>query len=417
MKRYGRGHRPGNVVDREYPQAADLPDRPPTEEYQAMDITKFAIPEIIFGRGSLNYTGQCALRLGAKKVFLVSDSGIEAAGWVGRLMDILKKEGIDWVYYAGVNSNPRDFQVEHGAEIYRDHGCDVILAIGGGSSMDTAKGVAIIASNGGRIRDYEGANKVNRPLPPMVLITTTAGSGSDISQFCIITDVERAVKMSIITRTLVPNISIIDPLILTTKSETLIIQSAIDALAHAIEAYISTIASPFTAMHSLKAIDLILRFLPKAVETRSVDFLEQLSTASISASMAFSNASLGAEHALAHSLGGHFDMRHGVIHPILLPRVMRFNLDYAVDKMADIGRVVLDRRLGTPRETAVAGIEKLEEFFASFKVSLRLRDAIDEADKKYLEPICRMAVNDACNLTNPRPASWQEFLQICEEVW
>jgi alcohol dehydrogenase len=382
-----------------------------------MDITKFAIPEIIFGRGSLNYAGQCALRLGAKKVFLVSDAGIEKAGWVQKLMDILKKEGITWVYYAGVNSNPRDFQVEQGAEIYRQNGADVIIAIGGGSSMDTAKGVAIIASNGGRIRDYEGANRVSRPLPPMVLITTTAGSGSDISQFCIITDVERAVKMSIITRTLVPNISIVDPLILATKSETLIIQSAIDALAHAIEAYTSTISSPFTAMQSLKAIDLILRFLPKAVATRSMEYLEKLSIASISASMAFSNASLGAEHALAHSLGGHFDMRHGVIHPILLTAVMRFNLGHAEEKMADIGRVVLDRNLGTPRETALAGIAKLEEFFASFKVSLKLRQEISQADKQYLEPICKMAVNDACNLTNPRPASWRELLQICEEVW
>ncbi len=382
-----------------------------------MDITKFATPEIIFGRGSLNYAGQCALRLGAKKVFLVSDAGIEAAGWVQRLKDILKREGIQWVYYPGVTSNPRDFQVEQGAEFYRANGADVIIAIGGGSALDTAKGVAIIASNGGRIRDYEGANRVSRPLPPMVLITTTAGSGSDISQFCIITDVERAVKMSIITRTLVPNISIVDPLILQTKSESLIIQSAIDALAHAIEAYTSTIASPFTEMHSLKAIDLILRFLPKAVETRSMEYLEKLSIASVSASMAFSNASLGAEHALAHSLGGHFDMRHGVIHPILLTAVMRFNLDHAEKKFADIGRVVLDRKLGSPRETALAGIARLEEFFASFDVSLKLRQEIDEADKHSLEPICRMAVNDACNLTNPRPASWQELLQICNEVW
>jgi alcohol dehydrogenase len=382
-----------------------------------MDITKFAIPEIIFGRGSLNYAGQCALRLGAKKVFLVSDAGIEKAGWVEKLMDILRKEGISWVYYAGVNSNPRDFQVEQGAEIYRQNGADVIIAIGGGSSMDTAKGVAIIASNGGRIRDYEGANRVSRPLPPMVLITTTAGSGSDISQFCIITDVERAVKMSIITRTLVPNISIVDPLILATKSETLIIQSAIDALAHAIEAYTSTISSPFTGMQSLKAIDLILRYLPKAVETRSMEYLEKLSIASISASMAFSNASLGAEHALAHSLGGHFDMRHGVIHPILLTAVMRFNLGHAEEKMADIGRVVLDRKVGSAHETARAGIVKLEEFFASFKVSSKLRQEISEADKQYLEPICKMAVNDACNLTNPRPASWRELLRICEEVW
>ncbi len=177
------------------------------------------------------------------------------------------------------------------------------------------------------------------------LITTTAGSGSDISQFCIITDVERAVKMSIITRTLVPNISIVDPLILRTKSETLIIQSAMDAMAHAIEAYMSTISSSFTEMQSLKSIDLIFHYLARAVETRSLDSLEQLSIASVAASMAFSNASLGAEHALAHSLGGHFDMRHGVVHPILLTAVMRFNLDYAEEKLGDIGRVILNRRL------------------------------------------------------------------------
>jgi alcohol dehydrogenase len=382
-----------------------------------MDITKFAIPEIIFGRGSLNYAGQCALRLGAKKVFLVSDSGIEEAGWVERLMDILKKEGVEWVYYPGVTSNPRDFQVEQGAEFYLKNNADVIIAIGGGSPMDTAKGIAIIASNGGKIRDYEGANRVKRPLPPMVLITTTAGSGSDISQFCIITDVERAVKMSIITRTLVPNVSIIDPLILRTKSEILIIQSAVDALAHAVEAYTSTIASSFTEMQSLKAIDLIIKHLPRAVETRSLDSLEQLSIAAVCASMAFSNASLGAEHALAHSLGGHFDMRHGAVHPILLTGVMRFNLACAEEKLGDIGRVILDRRVGSARDTALAGIDRLEEFFASFNVPVKLREEIGEEDKHFLEPICKMAVNDACNLTNPRPASWQELLQICEEVW
>lgn len=382
-----------------------------------MDITKFAIPEIIFGRGSLNHAGQCALRLGARKVFLVSDSGIEEAGWVQRLMDILKQEGIEWVYYPGVSSNPRDFQVEQGAEFYRKNQADVIIAIGGGSALDTAKGIAIIASNGGKIQDYEGANRVHRPLPPMVLITTTAGSGSDISQFCIITDVDRAVKMSIITRTLVPNISIVDPLILQTKSETLIIQSAIDALAHAIESYVSTISSAFTEMNSLKAIDLIIRYLPHAVQTKSLDSLEQLSIASIAASMAFSNASLGAEHALAHSLGGQFDMQHGVVHPILLTAVMRYNLDWAEEKFGDIGRVILNKDRGSARTNALGGIEKLEEFFASFDVPTQLRDEISEKDKRILEPICRMAVNDACNLTNPRPTSWRELLAICEEVW
>ena len=283
--------------------------------------------------------------------------------------------------------------------------------------VDYAKGIAIIASNGGRIRDYEGANRVQRPLPPMMLITTTAGSGSDISQFCIITDMKRGVKMSIITRTLVPNISIVDPLILRTKTESLIIQSAVDALAHAIEAYMSRIASPFTEMHSLKAVDLILANLQEAVATRSLESLEQLSIASVSASMAFSNAGLGAEHALAHSLGGHFDMRHGVLHPILLTSVMRFNAACNPKKMAEIGRVILDRRLGSDEATALAGIERLDEFFASFDVARRLGQIIDPGERHQLEPICRMAVHDACNLTNPQPATWEDFLRICEEVW
>ena len=383
----------------------------------AMNISKFAIPEIIFGRGSLDYAGQCARSLGAKKAFVVSDSGIEEAGWLQRLKGILEKEKIRWVYYPGVTSNPRDFQVEQGTELYIKNGADVIIAIGGGSVLDTAKGVAILASNGGAIADYEGANRVSRPLPPMLLITTTAGSGSDISQFCIITDMQRQVKMSIITRTLVPNISIVDPLILRTKPESLIIHSAIDALAHAIEAYMSRIASPFTEMHSLKAVDLILKHLPTAVASRSLEALEQLSIASVSASMAFSNASLGAEHALAHSLGGQFDMQHGVIHPILLPSFMRFNLPFNAKKRPELCRVILGRRESSDENTAQAGIKKLEDFFASFNVPLRLGEIIPRQEQATLAGISRMAVQDACNLTNAKPATWEEFLQIIEEVW
>ncbi len=382
-----------------------------------MRISKFAIPEIIFGCGSLDYAGQCARSLGAKRAFVVSDSGIEKAGWLQRLQDILEREGIRWVYYPNVVPNPRDFQVEQGADFYLKHSADVIIAIGGGSVLDTAKGVAILVSNGGKIADYEGANRVRRPLPPMLLITTTAGNGSDISQFCIITDMQRQVKMSIITRTLVPNISIVDPLILRTKPESLIIHSAVDALAHAIEAYMSRIASPLTEMHSLKAVDLILSHLPTAVATRSQEALEQLSIASVSASIAFSNAGLGAEHALAHSLGGQFDLQHGVVHPILLPSFMRFNLPFNIRKMAELGRVILNQQENYSEKTARAGIERLEDFFASFQVPLRLGEVVPKQQQANLEAMCRMAEKDVCNLTNPKLATWEDFLQIIEEVW
>ncbi len=380
-----------------------------------MDVSKFSIPEVIFGRGSLQYVGLCARRLGAEKVFLVSDSGLENAGWVERLTSVLSAEKLSWIYFSDVVSNPRDFQIEAGAIRYREEGADVVIALGGGSPMDAAKGVAVVVSNGGRIQDYEGANQIHRPLPPMIFIPSTAGSGSDISQFSIITDVKRQVKMSIISRTLVPNISIIDPLILETKTEKLIIAAAVDALCHAIEAYVSSIASPFTEVQSLKAIELIPKNLKHAVETRSLESLEQLSIASTAAGMAFSNAGLGMEHALAHSLGGMFDTLHGMVHPVLLPAVMRYNLSCSMEKMAAIGAILLGKRRRSNRMTALAGIDWLEEFLHSFNVPVRLREIVE--NRETLPELCRMAVNDVCLLTNPRPATWEDLLHTCEEAW
>jgi alcohol dehydrogenase len=380
-----------------------------------MDVRKFSIPEIILGPGSLKYAALCARRLGAQKVFLVSDPGLERAGWVERIYEILVEEKLAWHYFSDVVSNPRDRQVLAGAARYLQEGCDVVMAIGGGSPMDAAKGIAIVASNGGRISDYEGANRIQRPLPPMVFMPSTAGSGADISQFTIITDTWRQVKMSIISRTLVPNISIIDPDVLTTKPNELIIAAAIDGLAHAVEAYVSQIAYTLTEMQSLKAIDLILEYLPLALEYRSKEALEKLSTACTFAAMAFSNASLGLDHALAHSLGGKLDTAHGLIHPVLLPGVMRFNLPACQTKMAAIGEIILGRRLQDDEQTARAGIDKLTEFFNSLNISTALRDIVKDA--QALPQVCRMATQDACLITNPREATWEDMLRICEACW
>ena len=380
-----------------------------------MRISKFAIPEIIFGRGSIVHLASCAKRLGGRRVLLVSDQGLVAAGWVDRIMEILRDNGLEWIYYDSVNSNPRDYQVHEGAEIYVRERCDVLIAVGGGSPMDAAKGIATIVGNGGRISDYEGANRIMRPLPPMIFLPTTAGSGSDISQFCIITDVERQLKMSIISRSLVPNISIIDPLILLTKSEKLIITSAIDAFAHAVESYVSLLSSPFTEHQAVKAMRLITQNLRPALEDRSIEALENLSIAATAAGMSFSNAGLGVGHSLAHSLGGMFDVLHGLVHPILLPHVMRFNLPASVDKLATIGRIVCGPRMCSSQYIAQAGISWLERFFADFGVSVRLRDILPDRD--CLETIAKAAVNDACTLTNPRPATWESLLGVCQEAW
>lgn len=380
-----------------------------------MRISKFAIPEIIFGRGSIVHLASCAKRLGGRRVMLVSDQGLVSAGWVDRIMDILRDNGLEWIYYDAVNSNPRDYQIHDGAAIYGRERADVIIAVGGGSPMDAAKGIATIVGNGGRISDYEGANRIMRPLPPMIFLPTTAGSGSDISQFCIITDVERQVKMSIISRSLVPNISIIDPLVLLTKSEDRIISSAIDAFAHAVESYLSLLSSPFTEVQALKAMRLILQNLPAALSDRSIEALENLSIAATAAGMSFSNAGLGIGHSLAHSLGGMYDVLHGLVHPILLPPVMRYNLPASVDKLAMIGRIACGPRMCSSEYIAMAGIAWLERFFADLGVPVRLRDILP--DKGGLETIAKAAVNDACTLTNPRPVTWESLLGVCQEAW
>jgi alcohol dehydrogenase len=378
-------------------------------------ILKFSVPEMFLGRESIKYAGLCARNLGAKKIFIVSDPGLESAGWVDVVFDILDQEKLKWVYYSDISSNPRDWQIEKGARLYAKHGCDVVFALGGGSPMDAAKGIALITSNGGRLQDYEGANRIQKPLPPMVFIPSTASSGSDISQFAIITDMERQVKMSIISRTLVPNVSIIDPTLLTTKPRDLIIAAAVDALSHAVEAHVSKLAFPLTEVHSLRAIEMIMKYLPLTLENNSLDNLEQLSIAGTSAAMAFSNASLGLDHALAHTLGGMLDLLHGIIHPVLLPSVMRYNLPECVEKLAEVGKVMIGGSKETPEATALAGIEALETYFKSLGVSTRLRDIVP--DRSKLPHICEMATFDSCLLSNPREAGVEEMISICNNAW
>ncbi|OGR34272.1 MAG: alcohol dehydrogenase [Desulfovibrionales bacterium GWA2_65_9] len=380
-----------------------------------MSTYKFAIPEIIFGRGSLDFVGVCSRRLGASKIFVVSDPGVEEAGWVDKVFAILRQEGLDFVYFNDVVANPRDYQVERGAALYRETGADVVLALGGGSPMDAAKGIALVVSNGGRIQDYAGANQVKNPLPPMVFIPSTMGSESNISQFTVITDMERHIKMTIISRTLVPNISITDPLLLGTLTRELIIAPLFDSLAHAVESYVSPIANPFTEVQSLKGLDLLIRHIRPALETLDMDDLEQLAIAGTSSGMAFTNASVGLGHALAHALGGMFDVVHGISHALLLPSVMRYNLPACTKKMATIGRIITGQEHTTEEATALAGIEALERLRDDIGIPTRLREILP--DKTLLPKVSQNAEKDICLLTNPRTATWKDILNIYYGAW
>jgi alcohol dehydrogenase class IV len=380
------------------------------------ELLKFEIPEIIYGLGALSKIGQCAGRLGGERILLVTDPGIIDAGWVDQAIKYLERDDLKYIIYDNVVTNPRDFQVEQGIQLYRQKECDVIVAIGGGSPIDTAKGIAILASNHGCIRDYEGCNLVNQPIPPLVCIPTTAGTGADVSQFAIICNNEKKSKMTILSRAIMPDISLIDPSLLRTKPAELIAATGIDTLTHAIEAYVSSLAWPLTDPHAIHAVELASIHLRNAVETKNINALEGMSIACLEAGMAFSNAILGAIHALAHPLGGLYDVHHGVANAIFLPVVVRKNMESSQEKFARIAKALGAETRGMSIEDAAQQVPVILETLID-RVGLPKKLSQLGVEKKDFPIMAEMAQNDLCMRTNPYCYSKEEIEAVYQQVW
>jgi len=378
-------------------------------------LLKFELPEIIFGRGSLAQIGQCAKRLGGERIFLVTDPGVIEHGWVDECSKYLEKESLRHVIYDNVFTNPRCFQVEQGAKLYNQKKCDVIVAVGGGSPMDTAKGIAILVSNHGKIHDYAGCNLVTQPIPPLICVPTTAGTGSDVSQFSIIADPRKKIKMTILSRAIMADISLIDPRLLQTKPRELMAATGIDALTHAIEAYVSSLAWPLTDPHAIHAIELVFTHLQKAVETRDIEALEGMAIASLEAGIAFSNAILGAVHALAHPLSGVYDIHHGMANAILLPMVIRKNLPHAARKFARVaGAMGLDTRGMSHVEAAGTVPRMAQELITKLELPTTLSEiGVKAAD---IPAMARDAAQDLCMQTNPHCYGIEEIESMYQEA-
>ncbi|OGS70126.1 MAG: alcohol dehydrogenase [Firmicutes bacterium RBG_13_65_8] len=377
-----------------------------------MDVSKFIAPEIIFGRGAVAQVGESARRLGARRVFVVSDPGVAGSGGLEKVLAALSVAGLAVEVWTGVTPNPRDHEIARGAERYVGAGCDAVVGAGGGSAIDAAKAVATVVTNGGTIADYEGIDRIVRPLPPMVAVPTTAGSGSEASQFSIIVDTKRRLKMTIISKSLVPDIAICDPLLLATVPHRLTADTGMDVLTHAIEAYVSLAATPLTDVHALAAMRLVARHLPASVASQTnAEAKTAMAMASLQAGLAFSNAILGAVHAMTHPLGGYLDMPHGAANAILLPYVMRFNLISSIDRYGDIARSLGGRTEGkTQREAAELAIKLVTQLAADVGIPRTLADlGLTE------EPIPHLAANacqDSCLITNPRDLGQEEIETI-----
>ncbi len=377
-----------------------------------MNISKFVTPEIIFGLGSLSQIGESAVRLGASKVFIVSDDDVMAAGWVDKALHYLNAAGLKAEVYSSLTTNPKDFEVIEGTRRYLESGCDAIVAVGGGSPTDVAKAVALLATNGGQLRDYEGINKIIHPLPPMLIVPSTAGAGSEVSQFAIIVDTERKLKMSIISKSLVPDIAIVDPDLLRTKDAKLAAATGMDALTHGIESYVSLAATPLTDIHACKAIQLVAGNLRQAVNNRQdMEANTNMAIASLTAGIAFSNAILGATHAMTHQVDGLLDEHHGEANAAILPHVMEFNLPSCLERFKHIawalGKNVRDT---SPEHGARLAVEGIRELIFDIGLAKGLGDM--GLKKEDIPQLSRNAVNDACLVTNPRSATAAEIERI-----
>jgi len=233
----------------------------PTE----FELRKFVAPEFVFGIDARKLTGRYAKNLGARKVLVVTDPGVMAAGWTQEVIATLEAVHLDYTVFSAVSDNPKAEEIMAGAELYRSAGCNAIVVVGGGSPIDCAKGIGIVSSNKRDILAFAGVDKVELPAPPLICVPTTAGSAADVSQFAIITDNVKKVKIAIISKMVVPDVALIDPVTTITMSAELTACTGIDALCHAIEAFVSTAHSPITDVHALQAIHLVMANLQATI--------------------------------------------------------------------------------------------------------------------------------------------------------
>ncbi|MFT9846289.1 iron-containing alcohol dehydrogenase [Aneurinibacillus sp. REN35] len=373
----------------------------------------FYMPTVnLMGMGAVKEIGERMKSYGKKKALIVTDAGLHKFGVADQVAAYVEEAGLSVAIFPGAEPNPTDTNVEAGLIVYREEGCDSIISLGGGSSHDCAKGIGLVAANGGRIHDYEGVDKSALPMVTLFAVNTTAGTASEMTRFCIITDTSRSIKMAIVDKHVTPTVSINDPMLTVKKPSSLTAATGMDALTHAVEAYVSTSATPITDACALQAIRLISRNLRVAVANgENLQARENMSYAQFLAGMAFNNASLGYVHAIAHQFGGIYNLPHGVCNAILLPHVERFNLISKAERFADIAEAMGENISGLSMREAA---EKALEAIIALSQDVGIPSGFAElgAKEEDIEILAINAMNDACAFTNPRKATLDEVKDI-----
>ncbi|MBC8080875.1 MAG: iron-containing alcohol dehydrogenase [Gorillibacterium sp.] len=365
----------------------------------------------LIGPGSVKEIGAEIKNFGKTKALFVTDRVLNEIGVVKRVTDVLDQSGIDYVIFDDVKPNPTTKNVNDGLAVYNENGCDFIISLGGGSPQDAAKAIGILSTNGGNIVDYEGIGKSKERSAPILAINTTAGTASEVTVNYVITDEHRKIKMVMVDPNSLAVVAVNDPELMVNKPAALTAATGMDALTHAIEAYVTQGAFELSDTIALKAIELIARSLVAAVKNgKDLEARSTMAWGSYVAGLSFSNCGLGIVHSMAHQLGSEYDLPHGVANAILLPYVMEFNLDSAVEKFASIARAMGENTDGlTVEEAAPLALAAVRRLSAEVGIPELKSTSFDPAD---VEKLATQAMNDVCTGGNPRAVTKEDLITL-----
>ncbi len=379
-------------------------------------FTYHAPTEIIFGSGSLSQLPDAIGPCG-ERVLVVSDPGVAAAGILDRVTSVLTAAGRRAEISADVEPNPSVDTAERAAATYKRAGCTWVLAVGGGSSMDVGKAVALLAAHPGPIGLYEGVGKVPGPTVPLVCVPTTAGTGSEVTVFSVITDRARKFKMPVGSTHLLPRAAVCDPELTVTMPQPLTAATGMDALTHAVECYTNTFYHPIAKALALEAIRLIGGALRRAYTNgRDLDARTQMLLASLLAAMAFTRTRLGNVHAMSHPVGAHFDVPHGIANALLLPYVMDWNLPGCLDTFPTVAAALGESVDGlSPRAASVVAVDAIRTLARDLGIPERLRDV--GVTREGIPAMAKDAMVSGNVLVNPRATRYEEMVALFDAAW
>lgn len=382
-----------------------------------MNEFTFSVPQnIIVGRGSLAKLPEVAEKSGGKKAFIISGPHLNKMGIVQSCVDALKAKGIESSVFTETEGNPSVETVDKASAAYKESGVDFIVALGGGSPMDVAKAVGVVARYGGSITEYEGADKVPGDIIPLIAVPTTAGTGSEVTAFSVITDHSRNYKLTVFSYKLIPSYAILDAELLTTAPASVAAACGIDAMVHALEAYISTAASPFSDAMAEKALELIgANIRCYAANRGDIEAAENMLVGSLFAWIAFSWARLGDVHAMSHPVSAYFNVPHGVANAILLPTIVEYNMLADKGKYLNIYNYIAELPAAPEEFTADMLVDELLNLNEALGIPAGLEEAGVTKDK--FDAMADDAMKSGNIAVNPRSTTKKDVLALYEKAF